>query len=102
MEYDNTLGPDGWKEMAAPTREALELAEEILDKHETCFHHELARRIDSHVAEATAALRAELERYKRALRRRGLSPAPCDICGYNGAGYYQPSQHECAALEDTK
>jgi len=26
-----------------------------------------------------------------------LSPAPCNKCGYNGAGYYQPDQHKCAA-----
>ena len=30
------------------------------------------------------------------LRRRGLSDAPCDVCGYNGVGYYQPSTHPCA------
>jgi hypothetical protein len=26
-----------------------------------------------------------------------LSEAPCDACGYNGAGYYQPDTHPCAA-----
>jgi hypothetical protein len=31
------------------------------------------------------------------LRARGLSPAPCDVCGYNGPGYYQPATHPCAA-----
>lgn len=27
---------------------------------------------------------------------RRLSPAPCDQCGYNGPGYFQPDQHPCA------
>lgn len=26
-----------------------------------------------------------------------ISPAPCDKCGYNGPGYYQPDTHPCAA-----
>lgn len=28
---------------------------------------------------------------------RLLSAAPCDQCGYNGPGYYQPDTHQCAA-----
>lgn len=24
--------------------------------------------------------------------------APCLLCGYNGANFYQPSTHSCAAL----
>jgi hypothetical protein len=27
---------------------------------------------------------------------RRLSDAPCDQCGYNGPGYYQPITHPCA------
>ena len=30
--------------------------------------------------------------------RHKLSDAPCDRCGYNGRGYYQPETHACAAL----
>jgi DNA repair exonuclease SbcCD ATPase subunit len=41
--------------------------------------------------EETAKLKVELA-------KRGLSDAPCDVCGYNGPGYYQPNQHRCAAL----
>lgn len=26
----------------------------------------------------------------------GVSDAPCDKCGYNGVGYYQPDTHPCA------
>lgn len=29
-------------------------------------------------------------------RPRKLSNAPCDRCGYNGPGYFQPEQHPCA------
>lgn len=29
-----------------------------------------------------------------------LSDPPCSRCGYNGAGYYQPSMHSCAALHE--
>ena len=46
-------------------------------------------------------LKAQVERLSAwqtsVLRRRGLSDAPCDVCGYNGGGYYQPSTHPCAA-----
>ena len=28
----------------------------------------------------------------------GLESAPCKVCGYNGPGYWQPSQHECARI----
>ena len=28
-----------------------------------------------------------------------LSSAPCDNCGYNGPGYYQPATHPCAAKQ---
>ena len=27
--------------------------------------------------------------------------APCYICGYSGAGYFQPERHSCAALYHT-
>lgn len=31
---------------------------------------------------------------------RRLSEAPCDQCGYNGPGYYQPDVHKCAATTE--
>jgi hypothetical protein len=30
-----------------------------------------------------------------------LSDAPCDKCGYNGEGYYQPDKHPCAGSQTT-
>lgn len=33
--------------------------------------------------------------------QKALSPAPCDVCGYNGPGYYQPETHPCAAMLKT-
>jgi len=38
----------------------------------------------------------------RVVARAGLSDAPCDLCGYNGPGYYQPNTHPCAALAAMK
>lgn len=40
-------------------------------------------------------LRNEVARLTTALLRRGVSYAPCDVCGYNGAGYWQPDKHRC-------
>lgn len=34
-------------------------------------------------------------RLRGVLLRRGVSLSPCDICGYGGADYYQPSMHSC-------
>lgn len=42
-----------------------------------------------------AALREENARLRDALLRRGISQAPCDICGYCGPEYYQPMTHHC-------
>ena len=42
--------------------------------------------------EAVTAIREAL-----AEQPRLLSAAPCDQCGYNGPGYYQPDTHQCAA-----
>jgi hypothetical protein len=46
------------------------------------------------------ALRAEVGRHLNAdetFDRKRFEKAPCYICGYNGAGYYQPGLHRCAA-----
>lgn len=32
-----------------------------------------------------------------AVDKARFESAPCYLCGYNGPGYYQPSQHPCAA-----
>ncbi len=57
--------------------------------------------LPANVEEQLASLKAQVERLSAwqtsVLRRRGLSDAPCDVCGYNGVGYYQPSTHPCAA-----
>lgn len=42
--------------------------------------------------EAITAIREALTEQPRL-----LSAAPCDQCGYNGPGYYQPDTHQCAA-----
>jgi hypothetical protein len=47
-------------------------------------------------------VQAEVERLRTALLKRGISSAPCDICGYNGSGYYQPRTHPCVALAAAK
>lgn len=45
-----------------------------------------------------AALRAEIERLTTRLFDRGeMDKPPCFVCGYNGAGYYNPDTHPCAA-----
>lgn len=49
-----------------------------------------------------AALEAQVQMLRDALLKRGLSYAPCDICGYNGPRYYQPATHPCAALAATE
>lgn len=30
-------------------------------------------------------------------KKRPVSDAPCDVCGYNGPGYYQSETHPCIA-----
>ena len=53
------------------------------------------------LAAENTSLKEQVERLSAwqtsVLRRRGLSDAPCDVCGYNGVGYYQPSTHPCAS-----
>lgn len=40
----------------------------------------------------------EKERLENLLFKRGaMETAPCFVCGYNGAGYYNPDVHKCAA-----
>lgn len=47
------------------------------------------------VADDIRAALEEIERLREALLRRGISQAPCDICGYCGPEYYQPTTHRC-------
>ena len=42
----------------------------------------------------------EVKRLRGVLLRRGISPAPCDICGHNGPGYHQPESHACIREAD--
>lgn len=42
----------------------------------------------------------ENQRLREALLWRGISKAPCDICGYAGPGYHQPETHVCIADAD--
>lgn len=43
-------------------------------------------------------LKGKLRRLEDMLLAAGrMEQAPCFICGYNGAGYFQPQQHRCAA-----
>ena len=68
-------------------------------EEETCRVDQL-RFLRAHGEELLAALRdASLWRKhisKRSTWRREFEKAPCFICGYNGAGYYQPDTHKCA------
>lgn len=52
-------------------------------------------------AELLRACLSELERVKQLedlLFNMGMMDTPpCFCCGYNGAGYYQPDKHPCAA-----
>ena len=41
------------------------------------------------------SLRLRVEALRLALLLRGVSDAPCDICGYCGSDYYQPGIHRC-------
>ncbi len=42
-------------------------------------------------------LPAEQPEAQAGVDRKRFEQAPCYLCGYNGPGYYQPSQHPCAA-----
>ncbi len=43
----------------------------------------------------------EIEKLQNMLFVRGaMEDAPCFCCGYNGAGYFQPEQHKCAAMHN--
>jgi len=43
-------------------------------------------------------LEAALAQQPAAVDRARFRKAPCYLCGYNGAGYFQPETHPCAAL----
>jgi len=49
------------------------------------------------VPSASCPMNCDADLYMLSASQRLLSAAPCDVCGYNGPGYYQPSQHPCAA-----
>ena len=48
--------------------------------------------------ERIAALRQDAERFAKMLFASGaMDQVPCFFCGYNGAGYFTPEMHPCAA-----
>ena len=53
------------------------------------------------IADVHAARVKTLKREKRRLedmlfKMGAMEKRPCFICGYDGAGYYQPGTHKCA------
>jgi hypothetical protein len=65
------------------------LCEEIVDHERTCDILEGVQR-------ELAVAKNEVVRLVSIIKSAGLhDKAPCCICGYNGAGYYQPSIHKC-------
>lgn len=45
----------------------------------------------------TKYLKERVRRLENMLFKLGaMNEAPCFVCGYNGAGYYQPDKHKCA------
>ena len=69
--------------------EALKLALEALELSSVTVD---SFGVQGKTREAITALRETL-----AEQPRLLSAAPCDQCGYNGPGYYQPKTHPCAS-----
>lgn len=55
-------------------------------------------------AEEIAALKAKCDRLEVVFwdDLRNFEKAPCDLCGYNGANYFQPSVHACAGIYHDK
>ena len=74
-------------------QEALKLALEALKELRMLGMN--AQWHDSWLAKPNEAITAIREAL--AEQPRLLSAAPCDQCGYNGPGYYQPDTHQCAA-----
>jgi hypothetical protein len=72
------------------------------EQHCTCLpalRSEVERLQEAHVTVCRDTSR-EIERLRGVLVRRGISPAPCDICGHNGPGYHQPDSHACVREAD--
>lgn len=93
MSIQGTHWDDCWKsgpahyECALGEIERLQLAYD--DQHAVAsLMHQQAEKAE-----------AEVERLKIKLFSLGaMNDPPCFACGYNGAGYYQPDVHLCAAL----
>ena len=90
-EYTQTA-IESWKlanEKLTKERDAL--------KAELEFHKQAALNfidLSAELQKQRDALQAELAEAKWA--HGDFDKAPCFICGYGGAGYYQPSMHPCA------
>ncbi len=76
--------PEDLRELAATIRQDAEQRSRDRDA------------IEAH-KQRIAELEASNARLVAALLRRGLSKSPCDICGYNGPGYYNATNHQCVA-----
>lgn len=54
----------------------------------------------SRLEEESQQLRDEVARLRAMLLRKQVHhDPPCPLCGYNGAGFYKPSTHQCMAEE---
>jgi len=41
----------------------------------------------------------EIERLRAvAIKNGAMDEAPCQVCGYDGPGFFQPESHHCAAI----
>lgn len=76
--------PDGW--VLVPKEPTSEMVMAAWDTTERSFSFRDGYR---------AMLAAAPKQYVPSSRK--LSDAPCNVCGYNGPGYYQPDTHPCAA-----
>ena len=41
---------------------------------------------------------AEIRRLQKIVIEKTMQDPPCNVCGHNGPGYYQPKTHPCAAI----
>ena len=95
MAHNNT--PPGFPTTFYATH-VMETVQQALTESKAAIERLVAER---RVLQADVArYHAEAERLRQAILRRGWwreAGSPCAICGYDGAGYYQPETHVCAA-----
>lgn len=95
----NYIGQEGMRNAAADEidrlQSALAAAERSNDRH-VDEKLTLAANLREALQQLTAA-QARIAELEDRLIPSLFSQAPCFICSYNGAGYFQPSTHPCAA-----